>query len=127
MNEHNPATSGAVSPPLLESTALRPSMANRRSRKARQVVEGRPSGFNRATRYEIVVRGELDERFASAFDDMTIHVEDGCTRIVGEVVDQSRLYGLLEQINNLGIELISVIPFDGVNDPSAPDGEPTSE
>ncbi|MGE3600957.1 MAG: hypothetical protein AB7N70_36035 [Dehalococcoidia bacterium] len=67
------------------------------------------------TRCEIVVRGELDARYASAFDEMTSHVEGGNTHIIGNVIDQAQLYGLLERIASLGIELISLnsIPEDG--------------
>jgi hypothetical protein len=60
---------------------------------------------------EIVVRGELDSRFASAFDGMTTHVEGGNTHIVGYVIDQAQLHGLLDRIASLGIELISVNPI----------------
>jgi hypothetical protein len=63
------------------------------------------------TKYEIVVRGELGERFASAFGGMTIHAEGRETHIIGEVVDQSQLHGLLDRIRALGIELISVTPL----------------
>jgi hypothetical protein len=71
-------------------------------------------------RYEIVVRGELGERFALAFSDMRLVVERGETHIVGEVIDQSQLHGILDRIRGLGIELISVTPLIG----SAPGPEP---
>ena len=65
----------------------------------------------RPRRYAIVVRDELDARFAAAFDEMTVSVEGGRTHIVGEVIDQAHLYGLLDRIASLGIELISVNPL----------------
>jgi hypothetical protein len=71
------------------------------------------------TKYEIVVRGELGERFASAFGGMTIHAESRYTRITGEVVDQSQLHGLLDRIRALGIELVSVTPL--VDTPQGPE------
>lgn len=70
----------------------------------------------RGTRCEIIVRGELDARFASAFDEMTVFVERGRTHIVGDVIDQSQLLGLLERIASLGIELISVNPISEEGD-----------
>jgi hypothetical protein len=73
----------------------------------------------RGTRCEIIVVGELDTRFASAFDGMTVHAEGGRTHIVGEVIDQSQLLGLLEQIAGLGIELISVNPIPKERDHAA--------
>jgi hypothetical protein len=48
---------------------------------------------------------------ASAFDEMATYVEGGRTHIVGEIIDQSQLHGLLDRIANLGIELISVNPL----------------
>jgi hypothetical protein len=65
----------------------------------------------RPRRYAIVVRGELDAQYAAAFDEMTVSVERGRTHLVGEVIDQSHLYGLLDRIASLGIELISVNPL----------------
>jgi hypothetical protein len=59
-------------------------------------------------RYEIVIRGELSDRFAPAFEAMTLEAGGGRTRIVGTVVDQAHLHGLLDQIRDLGMELISV-------------------
>jgi hypothetical protein len=79
--------------------------------EAQAVSEHRPSRLHSPTRYELVVRGELGSRFASAFSGMKIHAEGGCTHIVGEVVDQSQLHGILDRIRDLGIELISVTPI----------------
>ena len=73
----------------------------------------------RPRRYAIVVRGELDARYAAAFDEMTVSVEGGRTHIVGEVIDQSQLHGLLERIASLGIELISVNPIPDERDHAA--------
>jgi hypothetical protein len=61
-------------------------------------------------RYQIVVRGDLGERFASAFGGMTVHSEGSETYIIGDIDDQSRLHGLLDRIRALGIELVSVTP-----------------
>jgi hypothetical protein len=75
-----------------------------------EIVPLRPRG---TVRYEIVVRGELSPRFASAFSEMTTSAGGGVSRITGEVIDQAQLHGLLEQIRNLGIELVSVTPIVG--------------
>jgi hypothetical protein len=72
------------------------------------MVQRRASVFRGSKWYEIVVLGEFDARFASAFEEMTIQTEGGRTHIIGEVIDQSQLLGLLDQVRNLGIELISV-------------------
>jgi hypothetical protein len=64
----------------------------------------------RRTRYRVVVREELDERYASAFEGMRVDSTDGQTIITGTITDQSHLHGLLERIDALGLELISVEP-----------------
>jgi len=64
----------------------------------------------RRTRYRVVVREELDDRYASAFEGMCVESADGQTVISGTITDRSHLHGLLERIDALGLELISVEP-----------------
>ncbi len=59
-------------------------------------------------RYRISVRGRLGDRLEAAFSEMSLEPGDGETAIVGEVRDQAHLYGILDQIRNLGLELICV-------------------
>jgi hypothetical protein len=66
----------------------------------------------RPTRYRIVLRGRLSERFASAFDGMTLEPGPAQTVLVGDVRDQAHLYGLLDRLRDFGIELIAVLPAD---------------
>jgi hypothetical protein len=54
------------------------------------------------------VRGLLSDRYEAAFDPMILEPGNGETVIVGEVRDQAQLYGILDRIHNLGLELISV-------------------
>jgi hypothetical protein len=65
-------------------------------------------GRRRPTRYRIVVRGELSERYSTAFEGMSLLAEDGQTVITGPVLDQAHLHGLLGRISDLGLELVSV-------------------
>jgi outer membrane PBP1 activator LpoA protein len=58
--------------------------------------------------YRIAVRGELGERYASAFEGMRMETRDGQTILTREVEDQPPLFGILERINGLGLELLSV-------------------
>jgi hypothetical protein len=60
------------------------------------------------TRYRISVRGRLTERLGSAFDGMALEPGNGETALVGDVRDQSHLYGVLDMVRNLGLELVSV-------------------
>jgi hypothetical protein len=61
-------------------------------------------------RYRISVRGRLTERLGSAFSGMTLEPAPGRTVLVGEIRDQSHLYGVLDRVRSLGLELISVEP-----------------
>jgi hypothetical protein len=58
--------------------------------------------------YQLVIRGELDERFGFVFEGMQMERTDGTTVLVGRVLDQAKLMGLIEQISELGLELLSV-------------------
>jgi hypothetical protein len=60
------------------------------------------------TVYQIVVRGELSDRYALAFEGMEMEVEGGRTILTGEVIDGSHLHGILDRIGALGLKLVSV-------------------
>ena len=51
---------------------------------------------------------------------MTLSTGPGQTDLVGEVVDQAQLYGLLARIRDLGLELegVSVVSSETVRQPS---------
>ena len=73
---------------------------------------GRMSGL----RCVIVVAGDLDERFRDAFADVSIHSVDGDTELTGSLRDQSQLQGVLRQLFDLGLDIVSIstsqIPLD---------------
>jgi hypothetical protein len=60
------------------------------------------------TVYRIVVREELSERYAAAFEGMEMETKAGRTILTGEVVDQPHLHGILDRIGALGLKLVSV-------------------
>jgi hypothetical protein len=64
------------------------------------------------TRYRIVLRGRLSERFATTFDGMALEPGTDQTALVGDIRDQAHLYGLLDRLRDFGIELIAVQPAD---------------
>lgn len=77
-------------------------------------------------RYEIRIRGRLGARWAARFDGMTLTaLDDGTTVIEGPVADQAALHGVLQQLRDLGIALVSLTqrppatPADG-HEPTAP-------
>ncbi len=56
--------------------------------------------------YEIRVRGHLDRRWESNFEGMKIELLDnGETRLCGELADQAALHSLLTRIRDLGLTL----------------------
>jgi hypothetical protein len=58
--------------------------------------------------YRIVVRSELGDRYASAFEGMRMESKDGRTILTGELKNQPHLFGVLDRLNGLGLELLSV-------------------
>jgi hypothetical protein len=60
------------------------------------------------TLYRIVVRGELGNRYAADFEGMQIQTKDKDTILTGEVKDQPHLFGILDRLKGLGLELLSV-------------------
>jgi hypothetical protein len=61
--------------------------------------------------YEIRVRGHLAARWADWFDGFTLTpASDGTTVLDGFVVDQAALHGVLRQLADLGLPLLSVSP-----------------
>ena len=62
------------------------------------------------TMYQICIRGRVTQRLGSALEGM--HPTSGATETVftGEIRDQSQLYGLLDRVRDLGLELVSVQP-----------------
>jgi hypothetical protein len=63
---------------------------------------------DRKTLYRIVVRRELSDTYAVAFEGMEMETKGGVTVLTGEIVDQPQLFGILDRINGLGLELLSV-------------------
>jgi len=58
---------------------------------------------------EIRVRGQIDRDWSDWFGGLTItHSPNGVSVLIGSVRDQAELRGILGQLADLGIELISV-------------------
>jgi hypothetical protein len=82
-----------------------------------------------ALRYEFRVAGRLSERAQGAFGDMAVREAPPETVISGEVVDDAHLHGVLAQIQNLGLHVISVLqvpsaPGVGHTEPSSAPADP---
>jgi hypothetical protein len=64
-------------------------------------------------RYEIRLKGHLDAQWAERFEGLSFaHASDGTTILSGPVVDQAALYGLLRNVRDLGLPLLSVVQVD---------------
>jgi len=62
----------------------------------------------RPWRYEISVRGHLGETMRLAFPALRAETRGADTVLTGELPDTSALYGVLAEIESLGLELIEV-------------------
>ena len=61
-------------------------------------------------RYEICIKGHLDDKWADWFEGLTITREDnGETLLTGPVVDQAALHGVLRKVRDVGLPLLSVV------------------
>jgi len=81
---------------------------------------GRPDG---PPRYEIRLEGHLDPRWTASFGGMCLHVApDGTTALRGPVADQAALHGVLQQVRDLGLPLLSVTRLEPAqpHDPTPP-------
>jgi hypothetical protein len=70
--------------------------------------------------YRIVVKDELGDAYARAFEGLTIETGDGETVMVGPISDQAQLQGILGRISSLNLVLLSinVLPGAGTTDPA---------
>jgi hypothetical protein len=58
--------------------------------------------------YEIVVRGLLSETLLAAFPTLSAEAQGAETVLAGALADQAALYGVLAQVEALGLELLEV-------------------
>ena len=61
-------------------------------------------------RYRITVRGRLSDALAAAFDGLGAHTAPARTVLCGQIPDQAALFGVLERIESLGLELVDIRP-----------------
>ena len=67
--------------------------------------------------YSIRVRGHLADRWSDELGGLAVQLhDDGTTALVGPIVDQAALHGVLARIRDLGLPLLAV---DRVAEPSA--------
>ena len=64
--------------------------------------------FVRSRIYEITFVGRADAVLYAEFDDCEVTVESGMTTLRAEVPDQAALWGLMERINGLRLDVIDM-------------------
>jgi len=63
------------------------------------------------TVYRICVGGRVTERLGSALEGMRLESGLAESAFIGEIRDQPQLFGLLNRVCDLGLELVSVQPY----------------
>jgi hypothetical protein len=85
------------------------------------------SDWAQGSEYRLVLRGELGDSFGFLFEGMRMQRLAGRTVLTGQVADQAQLLGLIELIQELNVELVSVNPDEGTDrDAADPEAEPGS-
>jgi hypothetical protein len=76
--------------------------------------------------YAIRLQGRLDARWSALFGGMTLTTGDGFTLLEGPVVDQAALHGLLHQLRDVCLPLVSVTRVAHDDAESTPHPDTTS-
>jgi hypothetical protein len=66
--------------------------------------------------YEIRIHGQLGETFRTAFPGLQARIDGKDTVLSGVLADRAALYGVLAELETLGLELIELrrLPPDGI-------------
>jgi hypothetical protein len=65
-------------------------------------------GLIPSMRYRITVEGRLTHHLGSAFEGFALEAGHQNSVLVGEIRDQADLFGVLDRVRNLGLNLVSV-------------------
>lgn len=69
-----------------------------------------PDSRSRGQRYRVVFRGQ-SEVLAAAFPEFESEYDGDNTALVGTIVDQAQLLGLVDRANSLGFVVVSLNPI----------------
>ncbi len=75
--------------------------------------------------YRIHVSGHIEERWTDWLGGFAIQrMEDGTTELIGQVVDQAALHGVIARIRDLGVPLLSVDRIEQMETESSKEVQP---
>jgi len=69
----------------------------------------------KAVRYGIVIRGSIGRPLVGQLASMRVVEGPEETTLVGDIVDQAQLHGVLSSLSKLGVEIVSVNPLERQN------------
>jgi hypothetical protein len=64
----------------------------------------------------IIIQNHLDEKWKSWFEGMEINYKGDNTIITGNLKDEAHMHGILNQIRDLNLKIISINPADKQKD-----------
>ena len=67
---------------------------------------------SQGSRYQIRVRGLMSDTLIGAFPGLQAHAEPGTTVLDGYLPDHAALYGLIAELEELGLQLIEIRSSD---------------
>lgn len=71
-------------------------------------MEASSTGGSDAQRYEIRIRGRIGPTIMQAFPTLAVSRDGEDTLLVGSLPDQAALYGVIHQLESLGLQLQEV-------------------
>ena len=86
----------------------------------------RATGGREARRYEIRVRGPIGPTMMQAFPTLALSRSGQDTLLTGSLPDQSALYGVIHQLEALGLELLEIRRLATSVRPDITNREPTT-
>lgn len=67
---------------------------------------------DRLNRYRLCLQGSLDKRWLQSYESLIFLDQDDATTIIFGTLDQAALFGLLNRIRDMGVELIALERID---------------
>jgi hypothetical protein len=69
-----------------------------------------------AVRYGIVIRGSIGQPLVGPLEGMSVEAAGEESVLIGDIVDQAQLQGVIGWLSDLGIEIVSINPLGPPDD-----------